>query len=204
MQAYSERIRVTAAAPGHGVWDSGWDYQSNIVRSSATTLDNRLLFSGANDYDLRLHVDQAFYETILKKPVHLRAAVALTLLDRPVTRRIEGWDRPQRTPDGAICTAAKPGNFVHTTCVTPFRKVDESMIRFQPLPSGTPKDWAILSNLGQYGRLGDKFSIWQTVEQIGGYPPPPEPYAIYVETRRAVAHFERVLDIDRFEMGVER
>lgn len=202
MQAYSERIRITVEAPGGQAWDSGWDYRSSIRRVSQGPVEHRLLSSGTDDYDLNLHVDRAFLHMLGSVPVHLRATVAFTLLDRPAITQVYGWNRPQHTPGGAVCAVDKRSNSVVVSCLAPFGQVAESVVRLQPLPSGEASEQQDLLELQYVGRIGDKFSIWQMVSGAVGWLPPPAPYAVYVETREAVARFERVLDIDGMSLGI--
>jgi hypothetical protein len=195
MRMYSERIQMSVTEPHGAIWESGWDYQSDIRRDDDLQGDPRLLSDGAAPCSLNLKLDRAVYLRIVETPVHLHVRVAFTLLSRPTRIKLDSQRRGQSMPSGGFCVQGRNASLVTVSCAGPFHKPAASAIRFQPLPSGEPQ---LYENIwAQQGATEPTpvFTIWESPVSGVGYRPPTGPFDVYVETREAIAHFERDLDI---------
>jgi hypothetical protein len=186
---------VTVEAPGGETWSSGWSSVAEIYGETAPRFLNRRLLPGdGGPYSLYFEADRSFCKRFSAAPVHLRATVAFTLLGKPTTTRLTVSNRRQPLPDDGFCYLQSISGFPSALCFAPLRKVAENVVRFQPLESGAVQESGSLESLQTTGTL-NVFSIWERLSSGVGYKPPPSPYAVFFETREAVAHFERVLDL---------
>jgi hypothetical protein len=196
MEVYSERVRVTVAAPNRESWDSGWSPLSEVRdKTLASSATGRLLPGEGAPYWLRVNIDGPFYSRCETEPVHLRATVAFTLLNRAHITRIVAREQPQPIGDNGFCSVSKRGEFVTVPCLEPLRFPTVALIRFQPGPSGAPPQYGYVEGIQPESPGGSVFSIWEMLSGGLRYGAPPEPFAVSVETRRAVGHFERDLDM---------
>jgi hypothetical protein len=180
MEAYSERIEVTVEAPGGETWRSPWNSLNKVRSMTAIQFSNGQLLPGdGGPYCLYANIDRSFFNRFSATPVHLRANVAFTVLGKPTTTRLTVSNRRQPLPDDGFCYLQSNTGFPSPLCFAPLRKAAEYMVRLQPLETGD----------------GQEYESIERLSSGVGYKPPPSPYAVFFETREAVAHFERVLDL---------
>ena len=200
-EAYSDHISVTVEAPGGETWSSGWSSVAEIYGETAPRFLNRRLLPGdGGPYSLYFEADRSFCKRFSAAPVHLRATVAFTLLGKPTTTRLTVSNRRQPLPDDGFCYLQSISGFPSALCFAPLRKVAENVVRFQPLETGEVQEYESIESMQPTGAL-NVFSIWERLSSGVGYKPPPSPYAVFFETREAVAHFERVLDLQGVRLG---
>jgi hypothetical protein len=195
MEAYSERIEIALRAPDGAAWNSGWD-PYNVLHgdNSSTSAVYRLVPGKGGPYWLFAHVDESFLGVHGSEPLHVHATVAFTMLGRPQTKLVSRWGTPLAIAGNGVCEFSKFPSNVSGLCVTPLRKPALTVIRIQPLPSGSPNEAPALdrdpggnANYGEFGIWRVWQQAWMTV--------PRGPFAMSVEVRQAVAHFERELDM---------
>jgi hypothetical protein len=195
MEAYSERIKVTVEAPGEAAWSSPWNSLNKVRSMTAIQFSNGQLFpSDGGPYWLYANIDRSFFYRFSATPVHLRANVAFTVLGKPTTTRLTVSNRRQPLPDDGFCYLQSISGFPSPLCFAALRKAAEYTVRLQPLETGDVQEYGSIESMQQTGTL-NVFSIWERLSSGVGYKPPPSPYAVFFETREAVAHFERVLDL---------
>jgi hypothetical protein len=194
MEVYSERVNVSLLAPGGAVWSSGLD-DYNVIQDQALepeAVDRRLPGKG-EPYWLTANIDAAFYHEHGGEPIRVHATVAFTMLGQAQTTVVKRWGEPQAIAGDGICEFSKQETSVGAFCISPLRRPALTVVRFDPLPPGYPIGLVSLDPPSGGRDLGG-FGIWRVV-QSGMMTAPREPFAMSVEVREAVGHFERELDI---------
>jgi hypothetical protein len=195
MEVYSERIKIALHAADGAVWNTGLE-ADNVIQDRALELEAiyRRLPGKGEPYWLTANIDTSFYHDHGNEPVHVHATVAFTMLGRAQTTTVSRWGEPHAIAGDGICEFSKREATVGALCISPLRKPALTVIRFEPLPPGYPNGLVSLdrpptgsSDLGGFG-------IWR-VSQNGTMTTPPEPFAMSIEVRQTVAHFERELDM---------
>jgi len=191
MEVYSERVNISMHAADGTVWSSGLDAY-NVIHDRALGTDaiNQRLPGEGEPYWLAATIDTSFYRAHGDEPVHVHAAVAFTMLGRAQTTTISRWGEAQAIAGDGVCEFSKLGATVSPICISPLRRPALVVIRFEHLPSGLVS----LDRPPTGGSDQGGFGIWRVV-QNGTMTALPEPFAMAVEVREAVAHFERELDI---------
>jgi hypothetical protein len=195
LEIYSERIIIALHATYGQVWSSGWDFYNTIQdRAAETEPFYRRLPGEGEPYWLNANIDAAFYHDHGDEPVQVHATVAFTMLGRAQTTTINRWGEPQAVGGNGVCEFSKREGTLAALCIAPLRKPALTAIRFEPLPSDYPNGYP--SPYGQPSGVEDlgEFGVWR-VSQNATMPAPPEPVAMSIEIRQAVAHFERELDM---------
>ena len=193
MEVYSERVKIALHAADGAVWNTGLEAY-NVIQDRALepeAIYRRLPGKGA-PYWLTANIDASFYHDHGKEPVHVHATVAFTMLGRAQTTAIDRWGEPQAVAGSGICEFSKHGPSVRVLCIAPLRKPALTVIRFAPPAEGYP--FVSLAHPPTGGSDQGGFGIWRVV-QNGAMTAQPESFAMSIEVRQAVAHFERELDI---------
>jgi hypothetical protein len=195
MEVYSERVKIALHAADGAVWNTGLEAY-NVIQDRALEPEAiyRRLPGKGEPYWLTANIDAAFYHEHGDEPVHVHATVAFTMLGRAQTTTVSRWGEPQAIAGDGICEFSKREATVGALCISPLRKPALTVIRFEPLPSGYPNGLVSLDHPPAGSSDLGGFGIWRVV-QSGTMTAPPEPFAMSIEVRQAVAHFERELDI---------
>jgi hypothetical protein len=205
LEAYSERIKVTVEAPGGETWNSCWNSLNKVYSVTPIQFRNGQLLPGdGGPYWLYANIDRSFFARFATTPVHLRATVAFTMLGKPTTTRLTVSDRRQPLPDDGFCYCQSQNSIVFDMCFAPFQTVAENVLRLQSLQSGEVVEQGTVQGLQSSVSVTNVFSIWERLSPGVGYKPPAAPFAVFFETRRAVAHFERVLDLQGVRLAEMR
>ncbi len=210
MALYSDRAAVTISAPKGERWNSGWDSLNQLLRlvGKIYSPDRRQVFAmteervlaGDGEYWLYLMVDRSFYRRVLPGPMHLHAQLALTLLSPQQITPLALRDGAQAVPDDGFCSFRPRSRFLEAHCLWPGRAPACSHLHLRPGRIVRPPGQAYLSitnqeqeRVGSYAPYPTSDGLWQGY--VPGLSADPPPLGIDLITRRAVAHFERDLDI---------
>jgi hypothetical protein len=192
LEAYSDRILVTVEGPGGETWSSGWNADSEVQSEIRPAFGNQKLLPGdGGPYSLFFDVNRSFCRRFCGRPVHLRATVAFVLLGTPRTTRLTPGSEPQRIPGDGFCYMDKP---VNPRCFAPLQPAAESVVQYRSLETGVVIT-EYVSGAGLNPVSSSVFSVWDDLTGGVRWNPTPTPVAVFFETRQAVAHFERVLDL---------
>jgi hypothetical protein len=209
MEILSERIVITAEAPGGARWNSGWTEFGGTLRPTG---DNWLLpEDGA--YWQYFYIDRAFLERTRSAPLHLRTTAAFTLLSAARTTRLTPPTVARPVPEFGFCTArANPGMLSNTiggsasvVCLgAPFQHADWMSVRMQSRRSGHFVNSGIRPGVG-YGSYPTELSasLWNPVA-AGMLVNDPSDLDFVLEARHAEAHFERTLDLREIRLDQYR
>jgi hypothetical protein len=201
MAVYSERVLLTVETAGGERWSSGWS-NSSQVRDKTLAMEpaERLLPGAGAPYMLQANVDGSFFDNFSTEHVHLHAKVAFTMLGPAHVTQLAPEGRPTAAPDGSFCSYSKRQAYVSVSCFSPLKPATMRVVRIQPLPTGKPQD--VGSVEGQPGsQSASLFSVWEMLGGGAGISTPQEPFVATFETRQAVAHFERELDMPNIQLG---
>jgi hypothetical protein len=199
MEILSERIAVTADAPGGAQWSSGWTGFGGTLRPNG---DNWLLpEDGA--YWQYFYIDPAFFERTRNAPLHLRTTAAFTLLSEARTARLTPPTIAKLVPDFGFCTArANLGGIsnairgsVSLACLAPFQRADWVLVRMQSRRTGQFQTSGTRQEVS-YSPYPTELtaSLWMPVT-AGMLAADPSDLDVVLEARHAEAHFERELDV---------
>ena len=189
MAVYSERVKIALEAAGGKTWSSNWRHSDFVTDHRLTMLSLHQLLPGAGaPYWLVADVDRSFYEAFSTQPVHVRAAVAFTLLDRAQTKQLSAIGAAEPIADHGFCYPSAGGSGSALYCIAPMR--GPALVLLRPPTGRTAEDEA---EIGSGGGIGTVFSIWESIPIAGRVGLDPS-HAV-IETRQAVAHFERDLDM---------
>jgi hypothetical protein len=189
MAVWSDRIAATGVLADGSVWNSGWDSLnrlSNVTVSGTTTREERML--PGTDTWLYLNVDP----NLVGRAIH--ATVALTLLSAEEVTPLPPGGRPTRVSGGGICSFAGWRN-TSVSCSWPSPAPAYAAIRIRSSGSMASPDIAFLnveSLVASYGPWSSSGGLWQSA---GTSFESDESSEVSLVTRRAVAHFEREIDI---------
>ena len=195
MEVYSERVKIALHAADGAVWNTGLGTY-NVIQDRALEPEAiyRRLPGKGEPYWLTANIDKSFYHDHGDEPVQVHATVAFTMLGRAQTTAVSRMGEPQAVAGSGVCEFSKREPSVRVLCIAPLRKPALTVVRFDPLPPGYPIGLVSLDRPPTGGSDLGGFGIWR-VSQSGMMTAPPEPFAMSVEIRQAVAHFERELDI---------
>lgn len=195
MLAYSDHATVTIEAPDGETWNSGWD-SLNAVQSAFRTMyqNARLLPGDGGPYWFYANIDRSVVITYFHTPVHLRATVAFTLLGPARTTELDVSNRLIPIPGHGFCHLGMRGGYVVVSCFAPLEGASEKLVRFQSLDSGEIRENGYVDGLPPSVSAPNLFGVWENFTWPA-FGPPPAPYSVFFETRQAVAHCERVLDV---------
>jgi hypothetical protein len=195
MEVYSERVKIALHAADGADWNSALD-PYNVIQDRALEPEAvyRRLPGKGEPYWLTANIDKSFCHYHGDEPVHVHATVAFIMLGRAQTTAVSRWGEPQAIAGEGICELSKREATVGALCISPLRKPALTVIRFEPLPSGYPNGLVSLDHPPAGSSDLGGFGIWRVV-QSGIMTAPPEPFAMSIEVRQAVAHFERELDM---------
>jgi len=207
----SERIATTIEAPGGNTWRSGWTSTGAIANPEP--LDDSRVIRGDGPYRGHLYVDAEFYRAVKDTLVHLHASVAFTLLGEAQSAPISASGRTHLPGDG-ICQAApvmmsrvqyRAGreeffNNLLVYCVWPGQAPARADVQTRSLNLKTGQQWGTpLSPPGSYAPYPSDGSVWSGASTVVTVRP--EPVEMKLETWRAIAHFERDLDIPHIRLA---
>jgi hypothetical protein len=202
MAVWSDRIAATGVLADGSVWSSGWDslnrlgnaIMSGNIASGRTTREEGML-PGADPW-LYLNVDPYFASSDYSAGRELHATMALTLLSSEEITPLQAGGGPTRVPQGGLCWVMGMGN-LSILCSWPAPTPGYAVIRISAMGMPTGFEMPLLSerlfgNLS-YGPCTNTGGLWQTV--TGNVVVSAGPSEILLVTRRAVAHFEREIEI---------
>jgi hypothetical protein len=196
LQAFSERAQVTLAAPGGQSWSSRWDSLNRIYSVTQGDINKGQVLPGdGGPYWLYVNMDRAFYSKFLTTPIYVQVTVAFTVLGQPTTTKLSISNRRQSLPGDGFCYCPSQNGSVQNLCFAPLRTVDANAIRIESLSSGTVMEDERVEGISSSSTLPNIFSIWERLSPTLGYRLPPAPVQVQFETRQAIAHVERVLDL---------
>ena len=192
-ELYSDRATVTLTTSDGRTWSSGWDSLHKLMpftNNRSANLQEEQFLSACDECWQYLNIDSSFYAA-LRAPVRMHITWALTLFSQPeVTPLGRGL---RSVPGGGSCWGD-----VTVYCIWPGQTPQVNSVRVRSIPTGVFTDFRLsfgtLTNPVSYGPYPSDGSVWQTAHQSGFATVPP-PTETSVVSRRAVAHFERDLDI---------
>jgi hypothetical protein len=206
----SERITTTIEAPGGDTWRSGWTTTGAIANPNP--LDDSHVIRADGAYRGHLYVDAQFYRASKGVQVHLHASVALTLLGEVQSAPISASGRTHLPGDG-ICRVAPVMmsrvqyrargraeffNNLLAYCLWPAQAPARADV--QTRSSKTGQEWGTpLFPPGSYAPFPIDGSVWSSAAAIISVRP--EPVEMRLETWKAIAHFERDLDIPQIRLA---
>jgi hypothetical protein len=199
MMLYSDRAAVTVTSSDGWAWTSGWDPSHKLVRvmdvASIRLPEEQFLMAGDECWQYLL-IDSSAYDAG-RKPVRMHIRWAMTLFSQPEISSMARGQWPRSVPGGGSCWTWKNAS-VPSSCVWPGQAPQVNYVRVRAIPNGAVTDFPLsLPSVppGNYGPYPDGGNIWQTAT-LGLYNPSPQPPSeISLWSHRAVAHFERDLDI---------
>ena len=192
-ELYSDRATVTLTTSDGRTWNSAWDLLHKLIRRTKTTStmlqEEQFLTSGDECWQY-LNIDSSFYSA-LRAPVRMHITWALTLFSQPEVSTL--GPRLRSVPGGGACWGD-----VLVSCVWPGQAPQVNSVRVRSIPTGVSTDfpmstWLSSSLMAGYGPIPSTVSFWQAVQ--GGYTQVQPPTEVSLRSRRAIAHFERDLDI---------
>ena len=193
MELYSDRATVTLTTSDGRTWKSGWDSLHKLSRFSnnrGPSLQEEQFLAPGDECWQYLNIDSSFYAA-LRAPVRMQITWALTLFSEPEVTTL-GYGL-RSVLGGGSCWSVGP-----VFCVWPGPAPQVNSVRVRSIPTGVftdfPLSFGTSSSPANYGPYPNDGSIWQAAQQ-GWHTPVPPPTEISLVSRRAVAHFERGLDI---------
>jgi hypothetical protein len=191
-ELYFDRAIVTLTTSDGRAWTSGWDplQLSGFAITQSTGVEGQFLTS-RDEFWQCVNIDPAFYAA-LRTPVHMHITWALTLFSQAEVSTL--GRRLRSVSGGGSCWSDMP-----VSCMWPGQAPQMNSVRVRSIPTGVSTDFPMhfgtsSSPVASYGPIPSTVSLWQTAHQSGFSPVPP-PTEISVVSRRAIAHFERDLDI---------
>jgi YD repeat-containing protein len=199
MMLYSDRAAVTVTSSDGWTWTSGWDPSHKLVRvtdlTSGRLPEEQFLMAGDECWQY-LNIDSSTYAAS-RKPVRMRIKWAMTLFSQPEITSMASGQWPRSVPGGGSCWTWKNAS-VPSSCFWPGQAPQVNYVRVRAILNGAVTDFPLsLPSVppGNYGPYPDGGNIWQTAT-LGLYNPSPQPPSeISLWSHRAVAHFERDLNI---------
>jgi hypothetical protein len=194
-ELYSDHAAVTLTTSDGRAWTSGWDsLQDKLTRFTSTEStglrEEQFLTSGDECWQY-VNIDPAFYAA-LRAPVRMHITWALTLFSQPEVTTL--GRRARSVPGGGSCW-----DDMTVSCLWPGQAPQVNSVHVRSIPTGVFTDfpmssWLSSSLVASYGPIPSTVSFWQAANQ-GGYTQVPPPTEVSVRSRRAIAHFERDLDV---------
>jgi hypothetical protein len=199
MELYSDRATVTLTTSDGGTWMSGWDSLHKLIRvtDGMPTRSGEEQFVTAGDECWQyLNIDSSFYSTG-RKPVRMRISWDMTLFSQPEVTAMARGRRVRSVPGGGSCWS---NGTLPVLCVWPGQGPQVNFVRIRSIPTGAFTDYSLSPTISSspgtsYGPYPTGGSIWQMASSLMYNTLPPPPTEISLWSRRAVAHFERDLDI---------
>jgi hypothetical protein len=194
MEVLSERINATIEASGERSWESGWVFPNETPKRRGQT---PVLPKDGSGWQY-LNVDRDVFERVKDKPAHLHLQVALTLLGKPKITRLRVPTVNRYVPEVGICHAM-PNRLM---CLSPFGRADWIDVQTQTPGTALKTDMGIRPDVS-YGPdplEPPGLGLWETVidamfmANLSGKD-------MVFETRQAVAHFVRDLDIRQVRLA---
>jgi hypothetical protein len=194
-ELYSDRAAVTLTTSDGRTWSSEWDSLHKLMpftNNRSASLQEEQFLSAYDECWQYLNIDSSFYAK-LRAPVRMHITWAMTLFSQPeVTTLGRGL---QTVSGGGSCNGVQP------VCVWPGQAPQVNSVRVRSIPTGVFTDfplsaWGSSGDVAGYGPYPSTVSVWQTAffqrwsTQV--LQPPTE---VSLRSRRAVAHFDRDLDI---------
>jgi hypothetical protein len=193
MALCSERATVTADAPAHARWSSGWDSLNSLwLGRGQAGMETERFLPGDGEYWLYLNIHSSFYGRAGSRPLHLHARLALTLLSPEQVSPLTLREGAQAANDGFCWVTARNGQ-VESSCSWPVRTPARLGLRLRSGGTNLPLTSWGGELVGSYGPYPTSGGLWQWADRNGSMDPPLA--GIELVTQRAVAHFERELDI---------
>ena len=163
-------------------------------------LTEERVLAGNGEYWLYVMVDRSFYRRARSGPMRLHAQLALTLLSPQQITPLVMRDGAQAVPDDGFCALTRRNEFLQTNCLWPGRALTCSHLHLRAGPIVRPPGRPYLEVVNQeqewvnsYAPFPTSAGLWQGGVQ--GLSAEPRPLGIDLVTRKAVAHFERDLDM---------
>ena len=194
MEVVSERINATVEAPGERSWNSGWVVPGETPQRRGRT---RVLPKDGAGWQY-VNVDRDVFERVKNKPAHLHVKVALTLLAEPKLTRLRVPTVYRYIPGVGICHAM-PNRVM---CFSPFGHAGWIDIQAQTPGIAGKNDLRIRPDVA-YGPDPTEppgLGPWHTdidamfMANLSGKD-------MVFETRQALAHFVRELDIQQVRLA---
>jgi hypothetical protein len=199
MALYSDRATATVGTPDGKTWTSDWDSMNKLSRVLAGThvrTDERFLPSDG-EYWLYLNIDRPFYRRTRSDAIHLHARVAVTLLSPERITPLALREGAQAIPNDGFCWVTRRERLLAADCLWP--ATAPARLEFRPrwrdANSGRDGEPGVTIGdpAGSYAPYPTSGDLWQW--SLHGVIADAPPAAIDLATRRALAHFERDLDI---------
>jgi len=167
------------------------DKLSRFTKSQSSGLQEEQFLASADECWQYINIDPEFYAA-LRTPVRMHITWVFTLFSQPEVTILRGGLPP--VPGGGSCRGEVP-----VSCVWPGQAPQVNSVRVRSVATGAFTDqllfpWLSSNPVASYGPYPSTASFWQTISQ-GGWSPVPPLSEISLRSRRAVAHFERDLDI---------
>jgi hypothetical protein len=194
MEVISERINATLEVPGERSWNSGWVVPGETPQRRGQT---RVLPKDGSGWQY-LNVERDVFERVKDKPAHLHIKVALTLLGKPTITRVRVPTLNRFIPEVGICHAI-PNRVM---CFSPFGHADWIDVQAQTPGTAGTNDMGIRPDVS-YGldpTAPTGLGPWKTdiddmfMANLSGKD-------MVFETRQALAHFVRELDIHQVRLA---
>ena len=213
MALHSDRVAATIGTPNGQRWSSGWDSLNALVRLVGTIhaynrqgpvfaeTEERVL-AGEGEYWLYLLVDRSFYRRTRSGPMRLHARLALTLLSPLQTTPLTVRDGPQAVSNDGFCLVQWHNRLLETNCLWPGRLPASLHLHLRPgrifHPPGQAYAYLTIADeeadrIVSYAPFPTSGGLWQL--NSDWHSAEARPLGADLVTRKAVAHFERDLDI---------
>jgi hypothetical protein len=183
----SERTAASIEAPGGKFWKSAWTPMGGLAAVADAA------------YRQHIYIDTKFYDDLKDTPVRLRTTVALTLLGDRESKAIAAQGRTGHLQGDAFCFAG-PGPFVHNIivgCTWPGGAPPRAYVQARSTQTNVLVE-SLVSRDGSYAAFPLDGSMWSTASAVLTVA---EPGELRLETWRALAHFERELDIPQIRLS---
>jgi hypothetical protein len=160
------------------------------------------VLAGDGEYWLYLLVDRSFYRRTRSGPMRLHARLALTLLSPLQTTPLTVRDGPQAVSNDGFCLVQWHNRLLETNCLWPGRLPASLHLHLRPGRIFHPPGQAYVylttadeeaDRIVSYAPFPTSGGLWQL--NSDWHSAEARPLGADLVTRKAVAHFERDLDI---------
>ena len=195
----SERIAARLESADGASWSGPWSDAGGTLHLQG---EQRLLpEDGA--YWQYFYVDRAVFDRLKNTPVHVRTSAAFTLLSAPTTTRITPPTLAQFVPRFGFCATRAIGaglsnminEAVSAICLAPFQEPEWFALYVQSRRTGGSR---ALEADSRFPTVRIRWNLaagtWSMVGDVKPVYNPPD-LDVLLESRQAVAHFERGLDL---------
>lgn len=188
MAVLRERTAITIEAGGGLRWRSGW--------WPAPLAEHGVLHGNGPAWQY-LAADREFFETVKNEPVHLLVRAAFTLFDAPAETRVPVPAQGRWVADVGFCWTSA----ARFTCFAPFAHAAWVDAEGHPPPPAAAEPIMLRPEMSYAPYpTGAGFGLW-TTDLDEFWPYEKHWTEIAIRTRRAVAHFERDLDIPEIRLA---